>query len=69
MNLAFFVIVNGDGAKLTENTVADNNGTAMTVNGNDATVENSNFTGNKGDGGAHNNMPPYVVKYCWERTA
>ena len=26
-------------------------------------------TGNKGDSGAHNNMPPYVVKYCWERTA
>ncbi len=26
-------------------------------------------TGTKGGGGAHNNMPPYIVKYCWERTA
>ena len=26
-------------------------------------------TGTKGDGQAHNNMPPYVVKFCWERTA
>ena len=24
---------------------------------------------NTGGGGAHNNMPPYIVKYCWERTA
>lgn len=23
----------------------------------------------EGGGGAHNNMPPYIVKYCWERTA
>lgn len=25
--------------------------------------------GNTGGGQAHENMPPYVVKYCWERTA
>ena len=30
----------------------------------------SNFyTSDVGGGDAHNNMPPYVVKYCWERTA
>ncbi len=26
-------------------------------------------TGSTGGGAGHNNMPPYVVKYCWERTA
>lgn len=26
-------------------------------------------TGSIGSGTAHENMPPYIVKYCWERTA
>ena len=26
-------------------------------------------TGYTGGGESHNNMPPYIVKYCWERTA
>lgn len=25
--------------------------------------------GDKGGGQSHNNMPPYLVKFCWERTA
>lgn len=30
---------------------------------------NSIYTGGKGGGQSHNNMPPYVVAYCWHRTA
>ena len=47
-------------------------GTAGTTGG---TAPGATFTGtasNTGDTGggqAHNNMPPYIIKYCWERTA
>ena len=30
---------------------------------------NSGNTGSVGSGASINTMPPYVVKYCWERTA
>lgn len=32
-------------------------------------VTASGTNSNTGGGGAHNNMPPYIIKYCWERTA
>lgn len=39
-------------------------GTAATLK---ATAGGSN--GNTGGGQSHNNMPPYLVKYCWERVS
>lgn len=32
-------------------------------------VTASGSNSSTGGGQAHNNMPPYIVKYCWERTA
>ena len=29
----------------------------------------SSYTRSSGDGGAHNNMPPYLTVYMWKRTA
>jgi microcystin-dependent protein len=39
------------------------------VNVTDPGHTHSFTTGSSGSGTAHNNMPPYIVKYCWERTA
>ena len=49
-------------------------GTTGQTSGNTASATptftgNAGTTGNTGSGTAFSNMPPYVVKYCWERTA
>ena len=36
---------------------------------NSTTISISGTTGSNGSGSAFNILPPYVVKYCWERTA
>lgn len=36
---------------------------------NSKTISISGTTGSNGSGSAFNILPPYVVKYCWERTA
>lgn len=63
----------GKASGSTANSTAFNSGsTQPTFTG---TAHNHTFTGTEvtslatGGGQAHDNMPPYIVKYCWERTA
>lgn len=41
----------------------------MSQDGNHAHSIPAHDTNNTGSNQAHNNMPPYIVKFCWERTA
>lgn len=40
-----------------------------TVSSHSHTYTAAGTNSNTGGGAAHENMPPYIVKYCWERTA
>jgi microcystin-dependent protein len=46
-----------------------NNTSTERLNTGTGSASHTHTITSSGGGQAHNNMPPYVVKYCWERTA
>lgn len=49
--------------------VKDGSGSYITLGGQDYVGDQSRVTNNRGGGAAHNNMPPYLAVYMWQRTA
>jgi hypothetical protein len=44
---------------------SDNGSTGVSANDSSTNY----YTDYEGGGQPHNNMPPYITKYCWERIA